>query len=60
MRKSSAHRTCLKCLRGVCVCVCVCVCMCTSNISFSINYGEGDGTPLQYSCLENPKDGGAW
>ena len=23
-------------------------------------YGEGDGTPLQYSCLENPMDGGAW
>ena len=22
--------------------------------------GEGDGTPLQYSCLENPRDGGAW
>ena len=22
--------------------------------------GEGDGTPLQYSCLENPTDGGAW
>ena len=22
--------------------------------------GEGDGTPLQYSCLENPVDGGAW
>ena len=22
--------------------------------------GEGDGTPLQYSCLENPKDRGAW
>ena len=21
---------------------------------------EGDGTPLQYSCLENPTDGGAW
>ena len=21
---------------------------------------EGDGTPLQYSCLENPRDGGAW
>ena len=21
---------------------------------------EGDGTPLQYSCLENPMDGGAW
>ena len=23
-------------------------------------YGEGSGTPLQYSCLENPMDGGAW
>ena len=22
--------------------------------------GEGSGTPLQYSCLENPIDGGAW
>ena len=22
--------------------------------------GEGDGTPLQYSCLEYPMDGGAW
>ena len=21
---------------------------------------EGDGTPLQYSCLENPMDGGTW
>ena len=21
---------------------------------------EGDGTPLQYSCLENPMDGGSW
>ena len=25
-----------------------------------INYGEGNGNPLQYSCLENPMDGGAW
>ena len=24
------------------------------------NDGEGDGTALQYSCLENPMDGGAW
>ena len=24
------------------------------------NIGEGNGTPLQYSCLENPMDGGAW
>ena len=23
-------------------------------------FGEGNGTPLQYSCLENPMDGGAW
>ena len=23
-------------------------------------YGEGNGTPLQYSCLENPMDGRAW
>ena len=23
-------------------------------------FGEGYGTPLQYSCLENPMDGGAW
>ena len=22
--------------------------------------GEGNGTPLQYSCLENPMDGGTW
>ena len=25
-----------------------------------ITDGEGNGTPLQYSCLENPMDGGAW
>ena len=24
------------------------------------SFGEGNGTPLQYSCLENPMDGGAW
>ena len=23
-------------------------------------FGEGNGNPLQYSCLENPMDGGAW
>ena len=27
-------------------------------LSFIIR--EGNGTPLQYSCLENPMDGGAW
>ena len=30
-----------------------CFSLCTLN-------GEGNGTPLQYSCLENPMDGGAW
>ena len=24
------------------------------------SFGEGSGTPLQYCCLENPMDGGAW
>ena len=28
--------------------------------SHSGRHGEGHGTPLQYSCLENPMDGGAW
>ena len=23
-------------------------------------FGEGNGNPLQYSCLENPRDRGAW
>ena len=23
-------------------------------------FGDGDGIPLQYSCPENPMDGGAW
>ena len=27
---------------------------------FFFFFGEGNGTPLQYSCLENPMDGGAW
>ena len=28
----------------------------------ALNYsvGEGNGTPLEYSSLENPRDGGAW
>ena len=34
-----------------------------SNLALSLTNdesGEGNGTPLQYSCLENPVDGGAW
>ena len=27
---------------------------------YVIRVGEGNGKPLQYSCLENPMDGGAW
>ena len=30
-----------------------------SNFSFSCT-GEGNGNPLQYFCLENPRDRGAW
>ena len=30
------------------------------NSFFFFFFGEGNGTPLQYSCLENPMDGGAW
>ena len=26
----------------------------------TVSCGEGSGTPLQYSCLENPMDRGAW
>ena len=48
---------------------------CSSSIVFTYNLhtsthvlliisrlliGEGNGTPLRYSCLENPMDGGAW
>ena len=30
------------------------------NSLLAVQLGEGNGTPLQYSCLENPMDGGAW
>ena len=29
-------------------------------MSLNLILGEGNGTPLQYSCLENPMDEGAW
>ena len=35
----------------------------TERIHFDFSLpciGEGNGNPLQYSCLENPRDGGAW
>ena len=31
------------------------------HLHFSLScFGEGNGNPLQCSCLENPRDGGAW
>ena len=33
---------------------------CLTLMSFSMHNGEGNGDPLQYSCLENPRDRGAW
>ena len=40
----------------VCVCVCIYICVCGEGSVC----GEGNGNPLQYSYLENPRDGGAW
>ena len=37
------------------VCVCIYMCVCLEAL-----LGEGNGMPLQYSCLENPMDRGAW
>ena len=34
--------------------------LCVNLNSLVLCVGEGNGTPLQYSCLENPMDGGAW
>ena len=41
---------------------CFANCPISNNIPFLLwlQKGEGNGTPLQYSCLENPMDGGAW
>ena len=30
------------------------------SLGREVSPGEGNGNPLQYSCLENPMDGGAW
>ena len=30
------------------------------RIRHNFHFGKGNGNPLQYSCLENPMDGGAW
>ena len=33
---------------------------CSLLVFFRVRSREGTGNPLQYSCLENPMDGGAW
>ena len=35
-------------------------CIAADSLPLVPHGGEGDGTPLQYSCLENPMNGGAW
>ena len=32
----------------------------TVYLIVQVVFGEGNGIPLQYSCLDNPMDGGAW
>ena len=39
------------------------VSQCIYKLFFTLYYsplGEGNGSPLQYSCLENPMEGGTW
>ena len=36
------------------------VLMCVYALLVKLFIGEGNGNPLQCSCLENPRDGGAW
>ena len=52
---------------GTCICKAMSLCcppetITTLLISYTLSstFGEGNGTPLQYSCLENPMDAGAW
>ena len=52
---------------SLCIFICIniyvlyiCTYTCICGIYLYTLVGEGNGTPLQYSCLENPMDGGAW
>ena len=46
------------------MCLCLHTSICTHLVLIMTlpnkPFGEGNGTPLQYSCLENPMDRGAW
>ena len=44
----------------VCVYVCVCVCVCVCVYIYTIHSEKAMALHSQYSCLENPVDGGAW
>ena len=35
-------------------------CLTEEALQIAVKRREGNGTPLQYSCLENPMDRGAW
>ena len=35
-------------------------CLSPQILTLAPYIGEGNGTPLQYSCLENPMEGGTW
>ena len=37
-----------------------CFCVSDTLVQLDFIFREGNGNPLQYSCLENPKDGEAW
>ena len=47
-------------MQGICVFILYPANLLYLLISSSNFLGQGNGTPLQYSCLENPMDGGAW
>ena len=47
-------------IKYVCACTYVCIKYVYAYICVCLYIGEGNDTPLQYSCLENPMDRGAW
>ena len=42
------------------LCICFGICLSSKWFPLRPTFREGNGTPLQYSCLENPTGGGAW
>ena len=50
------------CLATLWTIACICQCRRCGRLEFDPWLGRcpGNGSPLQYSCLENPMDGGAW